>query len=409
MSAMIARLRELDEARAASRAARQSAAAEARDERENAAAVAAMVDAERGRVRGLLARARAAAAAEEEVQEEEDGAEAAGRRGAAEAIIAEAIARTAEMESTLSSCSYFLPAYDSKSLQAVISSCKRDVADAKAELVPRRKFKFRFFEALEAAGEEGGAPVPTPDAAGAREAAEGAAGAGAAGPHASNRISDRADEEIVLSRADLGGGGDLVSLSGLTRCAVYITGPTAGVYLHRLDACTVFAGPTSGAVHVEEATGCTFALASHQLRIHTTTGCDFMLRVRSGPIIEHTAGVRVAPYVFRYEGIGADMAAAGLGEEELRAGGLEDSWSRVEDFGWVRLTKSPNWRIMPEAERPAAVDRSAAAPAAVDRAETRVGDAELCSAAAGLALEGAAAGAGAPAADADDAESDDEL
>ena len=406
-SAMIARLRELDEARAASRAARQSAAAEARDERENAAAVAAVVDAERGRVRGLLARARAAAAAEGEV--EGDGEEAAGRRGAAEAIIAEAIARTAEMESTLSSCSYFLPAYDSKSLQAVISSCKRDVADAKAELVPRRKFKFRFFEALEGGGEEGGAPGPTPDAAGARGAAEGAAGAGAAGPHASNRISDRADEEIVLSRADLGGGGDLVSLSGLTRCAVYITGPTAGVYLHRLDACTVFAGPTSGAVHVEEATGCTFALASHQLRIHTTTGCDFSLRVRSGPIIEHTTGVRVAPYAFRYDGIGADMAAAGLGEEELRAGGLEDSWSRVEDFGWVRLTKSPNWRIMAEAERPAAVDRSAAAPAAGARAETRGGDGGLCSAAAGPGLEGAAPGAGAPAADADDAESDDEL
>ena len=66
-------------------------------------------------------------------------------------------------------------------------------------------------------------------------------------------------------------------------------------------------GPTSGAVYVEDAVSSSFSLASHQLRIHSANNCNFMLRVRSNPIIEHTTRVYTSPYSFHYPGIEEDF------------------------------------------------------------------------------------------------------
>ena len=369
---VVARLSALELERARSRAERREAGRSARDERESSAVVAATVDKERGKVRELLASARATATAlklkgkndddvggGELVEQDEEEKES---RRRLEMIVNEAARRVADMDSTLSSCSYFLPAYDAKSLQAVIAATKREVAAAKAELVPRKKFRFRYFEApismpdtLEIASEtlsrddeymaDDGRNADTIDCAG--NGVEESALASSSG------VRDREDEVIVVDRTDIGGGE--FTISDLRRCTVHLIGPTAGLYLHKLIDCTVHAGPTSGAVHVEEASSCSFSLASHQLRVHSASSCDLMLRVRSSPIIEHTSGVRVAPYAYRYDGIDADLEAARLDERELREGGRAENWSRVEDFGWVRVTKSPNWDVMPADARPAPV------------------------------------------------------
>ena len=119
--------------------------------------------------------------------------------------------------------------------------------------------------------------------------------------------------------------------------------------------------------------------------------------------------------MFRYDGIDGDFAAAGLSESEMHSGGFNDNWSRVEDFGWVRLTKSPNWCIMAEQERPDVVDRSPHSPAAhkakaVDGTQARD---NLCDAASRLQLDKLPAAEGAmrePTGGHDeDDESDDEL
>lgn len=44
----------------------------------------------------------------------------------------------------------------------------------------------------------------------------------------------------------------------------------------------------------------TLMLASRQVRIHATHMTDIYLRVRSNPIIEHSSGVRFAPYQLTY-------------------------------------------------------------------------------------------------------------
>jgi len=50
--------------------------------------------------------------------------------------------------------------------------------------------------------------------------------------------------------------------------------------------------------------------------------CDFYVRMRSGPIIEHSSGLRFAPYNVEYQGIESQLKQGGLDQET-------DMWSKV--------------------------------------------------------------------------------
>jgi hypothetical protein len=52
----------------------------------------------------------------------------------------------------------------------------------------------------------------------------------------------------------------------------------------------------------------------------------------------------VAPYRMSYTGLRGHLESAGLDKET----GL---WDQVNDFGWLRASKSPHWNVLPEAER----------------------------------------------------------
>jgi len=95
---------------------------------------------------------------------------------------------------------------------------------------------------------------------------------------------------------------------------------------------------------IENCTNCCFGLASQQIRIHTSTNCDFYLRVKSNPIIEDSNTVRFAPYNFSYNGILDQLKETALDQET-------EKWANVEDFNWLKLQRSPNWSIVPENER----------------------------------------------------------
>lgn len=88
-------------------------------------------------------------------------------------------------------------------------------------------------------------------------------------------------------------------------------------------------------------------IAARQVRIHAAERSDFYLRVKSHPIIEHSSALRFAPYELAYPGAAEDLLEQGLGEES-------GMWERVNDFGWLRATPSPNWALLPEVERAAA-------------------------------------------------------
>jgi len=85
-------------------------------------------------------------------------------------------------------------------------------------------------------------------------------------------------------------------------------------------------------------------VASRQARIHSSTASEFYLRVRSGPIIEHSQALAFGPYTPGYPGADADLAAHGLLDST-------NEWQNVQDFGWLRATASPNFKILSKEER----------------------------------------------------------
>lgn len=102
----------------------------------------------------------------------------------------------------------------------------------------------------------------------------------------------------------------------------------------------------------------TLMIAARQVRIHSAAATDFYLRVRSHPIIEHSAGLRFAPYAPAYPGAQRDLEEQGLAEDGAAM------WRQVNDFGWLRATCSPHWTVLPESERAAVPAAAAALPAA---------------------------------------------
>ena len=110
-----------------------------------------------------------------------------------------------------------------------------------------------------------------------------------------------------------------------------------------------------------------FAVCS-QVRIHCTTDTDFYLRTRSKPIIEHSSGVRFAPFALDEPPMGQDGTSsstsqpAGASPEEecvrlqlllkqYRLGEETEMYQQVEDFGWIKASHSPNWALMADCDR----------------------------------------------------------
>ena len=136
-----------------------------------------------------------------------------------------------------------------------------------------------------------------------------------------------------------------VKLQDLKGCKVVLKGILGAVFLHNLIDCIVITGPVRGAAHVEGIERCKLYIAAHQVRIHSAQNSDFYLAVKSDPIIEYSTGLQFAPYPLSYEGINSDFKEAGLSSIcDQEASG---EWGRVKDFGWIRMTPSPNWRILP--------------------------------------------------------------
>ena len=87
-------------------------------------------------------------------------------------------------------------------------------------------------------------------------------------------------------------------------------------------------------------------VAARQVRVHSAAGTDLYLRVLSNPVIEHSAGLRFAPWAPAYAGAAAHLETAGMAQD----GG---QWAAVQDFGWLRAAASPHWAVLPEGEREA--------------------------------------------------------
>ena len=109
------------------------------------------------------------------------------------------------------------------------------------------------------------------------------------GPLPSILVEDCSDSTLLLSLAS-----GRATLAGLTRC-------------------TVLLGPCAGLVTLEGCEGCVLLAAGAALTLHNARDCALQLWAASAPLLlGDCSGLRLAPYGARYEGLGAQAAAAGL-------------------------------------------------------------------------------------------------
>lgn len=71
--------------------------------------------------------------------------------------------------------------------------------------------------------------------------------------------------------------------------------------------------------------------------MHGARNVDVYLHCGSRPIIEDCEGVRFAPLMEGEAGLEGLLGA--------------NQWDQVDDFGWLKVERSPNWSVLPEAER----------------------------------------------------------
>jgi len=261
-----------------------------------------------------------------------------------------------EVRATVSDGSRGLPSYDLEASQQTLAKLREDLDAARARVTPKRRFAFgkkRKAKAAEAAA--GPAPAET----GAAETAAAAAAATALLERLGDdevTVSGLSDQVVTLGED---GGGD-VRLMDLSRCTVLIRGRLSALRVDRLTDCTVLALPVAGSVLLHDCKGCDVHMAARQFRLHRSEACRFFVLALSRPIVEHCSGLGFAPYVLAPGGdlvaqrellLAAGLLESADGSSE-RDAATADNWRRVDDFGWIKSTASPNWRELDSAEWP---------------------------------------------------------
>ncbi|ERT02711.1 hypothetical protein HMPREF1624_01012 [Sporothrix schenckii ATCC 58251] len=307
--------------------------------------------------------------------------------------------RISKLSLDVADASDFIPAYDQRTQSAAIKSLTDQLNEEVARLAPAKpRFQFKRAPRTVAAPPAGSTPaapdnrllrgVPDKPVAKPEETADAAAteaeasdavgtlpviGAGTAvgtknynaeigstgGKSGSIRkpsfssareiaISGHTGLHIILplsaSRATAYG-----SLTDLHNCVVDMSVPTSStarggggaafqsLMLRDIEHSLVVAGHVSGAVHITGLKNCVLVVAARQVRIHECDGVDVYLQCGSRPIIEDCRHMRFAPLPQPYANDGSSEAT--------------NQWDQVDDFKWLRSDASPNWSVLPEAER----------------------------------------------------------
>ncbi|KAL6751218.1 tubulin binding cofactor C-domain-containing protein [Haematococcus lacustris] len=263
-------------------------------------------------------------------------------------------------DAAIASASYFLPAYDQKQCIVQVQDMRTRLEAARSLLVPKRKFAFASKVARTACPESSTAmtqEAAAPPAAALvnSTASQPVPAVGRCDPSerdlqliaAGRGLLDLDSQDVVVREEELGG--QEYALINLARCRVFLVGHLQSLRLLGLRDCVLVTGPVTGPAFLDSIQGCTLTLAAHQVRIHNAQDSTLYLRVRSRPIIEHSSGLRFAPYNMHHAAYQVLLQQHKLHEET----GL---WSAVDDFGWLKAMQSPNWCQLPDEQRAAAPD-----------------------------------------------------
>ncbi|EQC32101.1 hypothetical protein SDRG_10297 [Saprolegnia diclina VS20] len=236
------------------------------------------------------------------------------------------VAGVQAMRDSAADASLYLPPYDIRQSQAILSRLLAEIEAQRSALAPRKKFTFKA-RAKKASATTEAITAPSSDAP-----------TPAIAPATLDHeliYADRCDEVLVIDAPE---SPDL-TLARLTNCIVCIVTPTSALRATALRNCHVLTGPIAGSLWLEDCTESSFTVACRQLRVHHCHNARFYLRISSHPIIEDCSKLGFAPYTLQFDGLGAQLEASGMDRPS-------PLYAQVHDFKWHRAQQSPHWYLL---------------------------------------------------------------
>lgn len=251
----------------------------------------------------------------------------------------QATAKTLQLQKFLNDSVLFLTQYELRQAQAALQKIQTSITEIREEALPKKKFTFRA--RTKAADKVTSSDTPadesdTPSPAGPGSTKVDAPAEQCGFSNMDNVSLTKTSEEI--NKRD-------VLLTHLTNCKVRLLGCPSTLHLKHIDTCEILCGPVSSSVFVDQCRNSVLAVPCQQLRTHNTTDTQVYLHVISRAIVEDCRGVSFAPFSWSYPTLEEDFAVSGLDQDR-------NNWSQVDDFNWLAAdTPSPNWTVIPEADR----------------------------------------------------------
>ncbi|OAX83370.1 hypothetical protein ACJ72_02261 [Emergomyces africanus] len=134
------------------------------------------------------------------------------------------------------------------------------------------------------------------------------------------------------------------SIMSLEHCVVDMSIPTAdgrpfaGLVIKEVTESLLVCGLVNGPTHITGVKHSTIVVSCHQFRMHDCLDVDVYLSCSSKPIIEDCSDIRFGKIPEFYTPKSLD-------------GAQPNFWDQAQDFKWIKVEQSPNWRIINESER----------------------------------------------------------
>jgi len=128
----------------------------------------------------------------------------------------------------------------------------------------------------------------------------------------------------TLARAPGSISGNPFFIKKLKSCKVVLADHTEQVLIDDLEECQVLIGVSCSTVWVRNCKNCQFNVACHQLRVSSSSHCDFTLFSAMGPILDCSHHIDVRPFQHQYALQYRQFKAAGIDQ-------TQNNWNKVED------------------------------------------------------------------------------